>query len=162
MISTEERSSPLGMFLLGLMFGVAAGGIGVYVWQQREIQRRSARVEADAAKEIRTSLSAHILTPVTNSPNSTALHRRQDSQARRRLRRRFARRSLAQRVSADDARLISKRCRASSSTNWFTKSLSCAICRRRPASANRKRAKAADGKSCEYYCTANWSMPTAS
>jgi hypothetical protein len=74
MISTDERSSPLGMFMLGLMFGVAAGGIGVYVWQQREMQRRSARVEADAAKEIQAGreLAGAILTPVTNSPNSSA------------------------------------------------------------------------------------------
>jgi len=72
MISTEERSSPLGMFMLGLIFGVAAGGIGVYVWQQREMQRQAAHIEAEAAKALQAGheLASAIMTPVTNSPNS--------------------------------------------------------------------------------------------
>jgi hypothetical protein len=153
MISTEERSSALGMFVLGLMFGVAVGGIGVYVWQQREMQRRSARAEADAAKEIQTSLTGNILTPVTNSPNSPASI---DDQIRKlgddcvedlRVDRllsvyRLTTKTYQQKVSREQFdELVHKvaKLRNMSITTGQRES---------------KTRKAADGKSCEYYCTA--------
>jgi hypothetical protein len=42
MSKNEARSGGLGMFCLGLVFGAALAGVGVYLIKQREIQRRTA------------------------------------------------------------------------------------------------------------------------
>src|SRR5207237_3112954 len=44
MSTNNARSGGLGLFMLGLVFGATAAGVGVYVWKERELQRRGAEM----------------------------------------------------------------------------------------------------------------------
>jgi hypothetical protein len=67
-MTNEPRPGGFGLFFLGLLLGAAVAGIGVYVLQQREIQRRLALEDARAAAQIADeSIGGHMV-PVNGSP----------------------------------------------------------------------------------------------
>ena len=138
------------------MFGVAAGGIGVYVWQQREIQRRIARLMRDAAKEIERARSCR------RTPDSGDKFPAKSTASRRQIRKlgddcvedlrvdrllsvyRLTTKTYQQKVSREQFdELVHKIAKLRSITFDHT------------AQRESKVRKSADGKSCEYYCTAN-------
>jgi hypothetical protein len=51
-MTIEARQGGFGLFFLGLLLGAAVAGIGVFVLQQRETQRRLALQEAQTAAQI--------------------------------------------------------------------------------------------------------------
>src|SRR4051794_34687963 len=48
-MNNEVRQGGFGLFFLGLLLGAAVAGIGVYVLQQRELQRRMLLADAQSA-----------------------------------------------------------------------------------------------------------------
>ena len=71
MNADDPRSGGIGMFALGLLFGLALGGIGIYVWQQREIQKQERfAAERLAAIQAGKDLVGDLIVPAGNKPSS--------------------------------------------------------------------------------------------
>src|SRR5262245_10956705 len=62
-MTNEARPGGVGLFFLGLLFGATAAGIGVYVLQQRELQRRLADADAHAALDVGKDLVGGLMLP---------------------------------------------------------------------------------------------------
>lgn len=70
MTTNDSRSGGIGLFALGLLLGLALGGIGVYVLQQREIQRRES--ELQAAFQAGKDVVGDLIFPAGNKPATPA------------------------------------------------------------------------------------------
>jgi hypothetical protein len=155
MSSSEECSSPMKLFLLGLVFGIAAGGIGVYVWQQRESQRRLDRLDSETAKALKggQDLAGALLSASNPAASSANLDDRirklgddcvEDLRVDRLLSvYRLTTKAYQQKVSREQFdELVHKTAKLRSITLV-------------PAQRESKVRESADSKGYEYYCTAN-------
>lgn len=71
MATNDSRSGGIGLFALGLILGLAVGGIGIYAWQQREIEKRE-RLAAEqlAALQAGKDIIGDLIVPAGNQANA--------------------------------------------------------------------------------------------
>jgi hypothetical protein len=75
-MTNEARSGGVGLFFLGLLLGATVAGIGVFVWQQREWQRRLADADARAALQSGKDLVGGLMTPANGAAASVPMEDR--------------------------------------------------------------------------------------
>src|SRR5262245_30272313 len=62
-MTNEARPGGVGLFFLGLLLGATVAGVGVYVLQQRQLERRLADADSQAVRHVGKELVGGLMTP---------------------------------------------------------------------------------------------------
>src|SRR5262245_65905454 len=65
-MTNEARPGGVGLFFLGLLLGATVAGIGVYVLQQRQLERRLADADSEAVRHVGKELGGGLMDPANS------------------------------------------------------------------------------------------------